>query len=908
MSLEIEMARIFVDEKECQVTDGTNLLEGCLALGFDLPYFCWHPAMGSVGACRQCAVKQFRDENDKRGRIVMACMTPGAEGIRISINDSEAREFRASVIEGLMINHPHDCPVCDEGGECHLQDMTVMTGHDYRRYRGLKRTFKNQNLGPLVNQEMNRCIQCYRCTRFYNDYAGGHDFGPFVLRNHVFFGRAEEGVLQSEFSGNLVEVCPTGVFTDKPFKEHYTRKWDLTNAPSICVNCSLGCNTIAGERYGGLRRIRNRYNGEVNGYFICDRGRYGYEFVNSDKRVKRPLAIKEGREEHISGEEAVRRVVKILGQGRVIGIGSPRASLETNFALRTLVGVDNFFGGISDAEHRLTELMIELLQAGPARSPSMKEIRMSDAVLVLGEDVTNSAPMVDLSIRQAVRNEPIKNLPGMKIPDWDDKAVRESAQDLRGPLFVAYPNATKLDEVSTLSYHASPDDIARLGFAVAGLIDREAPKPKKLSKDLTAIARQIATALTGAEHPLIISGIDCGNESVIQAAANIALALSKKGKAAQLSFVFPEADSLGLGLLKAKTLGEGLQSVNDGEVATVMIAENDLYRRDDADKINQLFRSDVNVVAFDHLVNSTSRQADILLPAATFAESDGTVVNNEGRAQRYYQVFPAEGDVQPSWKWIREIMIGAGLPPDRAWESYDDIVNDLAGYDAIFDGVLGIAPTADFRIVGQKVARESHRYSGRTSILANINVSEPKPPEDAETPFTFTMEGIQEKCHPALTARYWAPGWNSVQALNKFQEEVAGPLRGGDPGVRLLEHRKYKGWEYFDNPPDKFETKEGKVLVASTYHIFGSEELSMHTRGIAELAPEPYVAINPDDAVEFQLKEGDTVEIQVAKRSVLLKVKLSPSSPRSIVGIPVGLPGFYSGSLAGEFVSIMKQK
>ena len=270
--------------------------------------------MHSVGACRQCAVKQFKDEHDTRGSIVMACMTPVQDGMRISIDDPEARRFRAGVIEWLMTNHPHDCPVCDEGGECHLQDMTVMTGHAYRRFRFKKRTHRSQDLGPFVAHEMNRCIACYRCVRFYNDYARGDDFGVFASRNHVFFGRAADGTLESAFAGNLVEVCPTGVFTDKTFAAHYTRPWDLRTAPSVCVHCSLGCNTIPGERYGTLRRIRNRYNGEVNGYFLCDRGRYGYEFVNSDRRVREPR-LRSGREarlEPVSGEDAIGRLSEML--------------------------------------------------------------------------------------------------------------------------------------------------------------------------------------------------------------------------------------------------------------------------------------------------------------------------------------------------------------------------------------------------------------------------------------------------------------------------------------------------------------------------------------------------------------------------------------------------------------------
>ena len=287
------MATIHVDGKDLEVDGADNLLQACLSLGLDIPYFCWHPALGSVGACRQCAVKQYTDENDKRGRIVMSCMTPATDGSWISIDDEEAKVFRASVVEWLMTNHPHDCPVCEEGGHCHLQDMTVMTGHNERRYRFTKRTHQNQELGPFISHEMNRCIACYRCVRFYKDYAGGTDLGVFGAHDNVYFGRVEDGVLESEFSGNLTEVCPTGVFTDKTHSERYNRKWDMQFAPSICQGCSVGCNISPGERYGELRRIENRFHGALNHYFLCDRGRFGYGHVNLADRPRQPL-LQEG--------------------------------------------------------------------------------------------------------------------------------------------------------------------------------------------------------------------------------------------------------------------------------------------------------------------------------------------------------------------------------------------------------------------------------------------------------------------------------------------------------------------------------------------------------------------------------------------------------------------------------------
>ena len=208
------MSVISVDGRDYEVRQGDNLLHALLSLGLDVPYFCWHPALGSVGACRKCAVKQFRDEHDPHGRLVMSCMTAASDHLRVSVRDSDAVAFRASVIEWLMVNHPHDCPVCEEGGECHLQDMTVMTGHVRRRYRFTKRTHRNQYLGPFITHEMNRCIACYRCVRFYRDYAGGRDFDVQAAHDHVYFGRHTDGVLESDFSGNLAEVCPTAVFTD----------------------------------------------------------------------------------------------------------------------------------------------------------------------------------------------------------------------------------------------------------------------------------------------------------------------------------------------------------------------------------------------------------------------------------------------------------------------------------------------------------------------------------------------------------------------------------------------------------------------------------------------------------------------------------------------------------------------
>ena len=899
------MATIFIDNKPYKVKDGQDLLRACLSLGFDVPYFCWHPAMHSVGACRQCAVKQFKDEKDTRGRIVMACMTAASDGMRISIDDPEAVKFRKSTIEWLMLNHPHDCPVCDEGGECHLQDMTVMTGHIYRRTRIKKRTYRNQYLGPFVNHEMNRCIQCYRCARFYNDYAGGRDFGVFGSHHHVYFGRHKDGVLESEFSGNLIEICPTGVFTDKTLMKHYTRKWDLQTAPSVCIHCGLGCNTIPGERYGTLRRVRNRYNGEVNGYFICDRGRFGYEFVNSEHRIRRPSLTRARRETNFvegaaapSKEMVMKRLADILHFGaRVIGIGSPRASLEANFALRTLVGPERFYHGLSEKDFSLVSLIIEILQKGPAHSVSLHEAGECDAVLVLGEDVTNTAPMLDLSLRQSVRQKPMRLTDALGIPRWHDYAVRDAIQRDRGPLFIASHAGTKLDEVAAGIYRAAPDDIARLGFAVANIVDAEAPGVTDLAPDVRNLAATIARALTEAENPLIVSGMTCSSEAVIQSAANVAWSLHKKGRVANLCFTVPECNSIGLGLMGGAALPDAFKEVRDGRADTVVILENDLYRRTDRKEVDDFFERIEHAIVIDCLQNTTTSRAEILLPAGTYAETDGTLVNNEGRAQRSFKVMEPRGNIQESWRWILDMMTVAEKPEADTWKIFEDITIALSETLPVFRQIAEIAPPAGFRISGMKIPRQPHRYSGRTAMNANISVHESEPPPDPDSPLSFSMEGYEGMPPSPLITRFWRPSWNSVQALNKFQSEVGGPLRGGDPGRRLIEADNKMEVSYFRNVPAMFRSDPVRFLLLPLYHIFGSEEFSISSPAIADLAPKPYLGLRPEDMDRIRIREGEEAVLTLNSRVFHLPVKRIAHSAgryRRTAARPARLTGLFS--------------
>ena len=876
---------LHVDGRTIEVPASTNLLQALLEKGFDLPYFCWHPALGSVGACRQCAVQQMKDENDKNGRIVMACMTPCADGLHLSLDHPEAAEMRKAVVEFLMTNHPHDCPVCEEGGHCHLQDMTVMTGHNYRRYSYAKRTHRNQDLGPFIGHEMNRCISCYRCVRYYRDYAGGKDLDVFSSAGNVFFGRANDGALESEFSGNLVEVCPTGVFTDKPYGESYTRKWDLQQAPSVCTHCSIGCNTMPGERYGSVKRIENRYHGEINGYFLCDRGRYGYQFVNREDRPRR-AAKRNGRAETLTPEEALAQVSALLGQGKVLGIGSPRASLEANHALRELVGADHFHRGESTADAALNTLGVEILSQGAATVASIHDAERADAVLVLGEDVLATGARLALALRQAVRQEALKMAEAAKIPLWQDSSIRILAQDAKSPLFIATPAATGLDEIATKTFRHSPAHIAALAQQIAHVLDSAAPPVMGVSEADAVLAREIAEALKKAERPLIVSGTGCGSAAVMQAAANVCAALTKAGKSPQISLVFAESNSVGAAMLGGATLDAALAKLEADTVDTLIVLENDLSRRLPERRFESALKHVKHLVVLDSITTPTTVRAEFVLPAGSFAESDGTLVNNEGRAQRYFQVqVLPDSDVQESWRWIQQLAAATGKD---LGDALDALTAACAKSVPALARIVDAAPNAKFRIQGLKIPRQSHRYSGRTAMNAKADVHEPRPPQDRDTPLAFSMEGARNNLPAAEIPIFWAPRWNSPQAVTRFQQEINGPLKGGDPGVRLWTATAAARTTYFAIAA---AGNESALRVQPLQHLFGSEELSAQGAAVQAKIPAAYVALNPVTAQKLKLQDGAAATFEGEGGTFTLPVQLKPELPENWVGVPTGLRG-----------------
>ncbi|MGH9416242.1 MAG: molybdopterin-dependent oxidoreductase, partial [Terriglobales bacterium] len=578
--------------------------------------------------------------------------------------------------------------------------------------------------------------------------------------------------------------------------------------------------------------------------------------------------------------------------GSLIGIGSPRASVESNFALRRLVGPECFYAGMPPGQLELARRMLELLRVFPA--PSLRQIEHADAALVLGEDLTQTAARMALSLRQLVRQQPLREVcDPLHIPHWLDHAAREAIQDVRGPLFIATPAPTKLDDIARRVHRAATPDIARLGFAVAAALEGgSAPAAAH------PLAAEIAAALAAAARPVIIAGSSGNSLDVLDAAAAVVQALQARGRQAMLSLVPPDANTLGLALLNPHPLAEALDRIRFGDAATVVALECDLARLAPEDEVEACFArlatGGRHLVALDQLDHRTTRAAELALPAAGFAEGDGTLINNEGRAQRYFQVLAPSDEIRESWRWLEQAQ---GRDP-----ALDELIAQIAAELPELAPIRAAAPPASFRLAQQKMPRETHRFSGRTAIRANLTVSEPKPPEDPDAPLTYTMEGYPAQPPAALTPFFWSPGWNSPQAQLTYQSEINAALRGGDAGAliftastpsdvgRVADPRADR--RPAPTPPEPFSPRPDQFWVERQFHLFGSEELSREGRALASLAPAAYVALSPGDAAAHGWLAGQPLAIQLGARFYQVPLRLLEGLPPGVAALPAGFAAF----------------
>ncbi len=389
------------------------------------------------------------------------------------------------------------------------------------------------------------------------------------------------------------------------------------------------------------------------------------------------------------------------------------------------------------------------------------------------------------------------------------------------------------------------------------------------------------------------SQLSIAKAGVAQAAANVARALKAAGRDARVSLVFPEANSFGAALLARGGLESAAAAVAAGARA-VVAAEADVTRRADAATAGVLLQS--HLISIDHTTTETSRGAEVVLPAATFAESSGTLVSTEGRAQRYFAAFPAEGAVRETWRWAADLAAAAGRP--KRWENLDQVIEAIEAQVPELRGIGKAAPGGAFRVHGLRIPRKSHRESGRTAVNAHLDMHEPRPAQDPDTPLSYSMEGLRGEPPAALIPRFWAPGWNSDQSINKFQIEVGGHLRGGDPGFRIAEPRIAEpgggpsGGYHREIPRRPAAAAGNGLLLVPAHHVFGSEELSSLAAGIAQRAPRPYIALSRPDCERLGLREGAEARVSLdgAGADATLSVVVKDLAP-GVAAVPVGLRG-----------------
>jgi NADH-quinone oxidoreductase subunit G len=603
------MPVLTIDNQEITVPEGTSVLEAAKTLGIYIPHLCYHEGLTAVGSCRLCAVK-FLDGPVKG--VQMSCMVQAQDGMVVSTSDPEAQEMRRHVIEWLMTNHPHDCPVCDEGGECQLQEVTQASGHSIRRYRGLKRTYTNQDLGPFVQQEMNRCIQCYRCVRTYQEVFGGTDFGTMGTRQRVLFGRFREGRLESPFSGNLVDVCPTGVFTDKLFR-FKARHWDLQEAPSICPSCSLGCSIVPGARYHELLRSRAGINPETNGHFICDRGRFGNGFTNHSQRPRLPLI----NQNPVSWDEALNKLcsrieetITEFGEGTVAFLGSSRASLESNLLLRLWaerLGVKK----VLFEAHPQRDLAARVVAARlGTRARSLKELSKSDLIVMIGADPVVEGPMSVPAIRQAVgsgAHAVIIDPRPVEVPFAADRLTIQPGQMV---------------------------EILR------GMADGDFSGFDNGSREFL---EKLWERLKKAENPVLVGGVDLLGHPGVELLMDAVESLSGDEERSCGAMVFLHGpNSFGGALLSdgSPTFDEIINQALEGKLKILICLENDFLNNYPDPGMAQAARTHIPLLGvIDYIPTASVISSNIFLPSAAPAEQDGVFINNEGRMQAFRKVF-----------------------------------------------------------------------------------------------------------------------------------------------------------------------------------------------------------------------------------------------------------------------------
>jgi NADH-quinone oxidoreductase subunit G len=605
------MAKVTVDGIEVEVPNGATVLQACEAAGKEIPRFCYHERLSVAGNCRMCLV-----EVEKAPKPVASCAYPVMDGMVVKTDSPVVRNARRGVMEFLLINHPLDCPICDQGGECDLQDQAMAYGMDHGRYREAKRVVKDKNIGPLIKTIMTRCIQCTRCVRFAAEVAGVPELGGINRGEKLEIGTYVEKALTTELSGNLIDICPVGALTSRPYA-FVARPWELRKTDSIDVQDATGANIRVDTRGPEVLRILPRINDEVNEEWMADRGRFSFDGLKK-RRLDRPWLRVDGRLKQASWAEAFRAIaakLRATAPERIGAVAGELADAESVFALKSLMVAL----GSRNLDCRTDGAKLDGSRPDFWRfNTTIAGIEQADALLIIGSDPRKEAPVINARIRKR-----------WALGRFAVGRIGWAGVDL------TYPH----------------DHLGEGPAAIRAVIEGETG---------------FAAAFKAAKNPMVLVGrgaLAREDGAAVLAAAWKAAAAADALRADWHGFnvlhLFGgQVGALELGFLPGEG-GKDLDGMMGGGVDALWLLGADGF---DPSRI----APDTFVIYQGHHGDRAASRADVILPGAAYTEKDATYVNTEGRAQRAWRALHPPGEAREDWRIIRAASEGLGrtLPFD----------------------------------------------------------------------------------------------------------------------------------------------------------------------------------------------------------------------------------------------------
>ena len=638
------MVNIEIDGRRFQAQDGAMVIEAADQAGIPIPRFCYHKKLSVAANCRMCLV-----DVEKAAKPLPACATPVTEGMKIYTKSAKAINAQKGVMEFLLINHPLDCPICDQGGECDLQDLAVGYGSSHSRYRENKRVVKDKNLGPLIATDMTRCIHCTRCIRFGQEIGGIMELGATGRGEHMQIGTYMERSVDSEMSGNMIDLCPVGALTSKPFR-YSARAWEMTTRPSIAPHDCIGSNLNVQVRGNKVMRVLPRENEQVNETWISDRDRFSYEGLNSPDRLRRPMIKKDGQWQDADWDTALEFAVSGLKQAtmrhsasQIGALSSPSATIEEMYLLQKFMRAL----GSANIDHRLRQHDFsdqDIAPLFPWLGQSIEDLENANAVLLIGSNVRKDQPIAGHRLRQA-------SLSGasVMVVNSVDYPFNFRLRDkiIVGPNQMAMSLAKIAKSLVVANNVAIPDELAALWNNIKADETHD-----RMAKTLKAAGRKV-----------ILLGVNALHHSDLSSLRSLA-GLIAELTGAHLGYLTDGANSAGgwlAGAIPHRTSGgqavtKGLHAqemLQKRLKAYVLLGIEPEFDCDNPNALDSLSKADFVLSLSPYLTETMKRYASVILPIAPFAETSGTFINAEGKWQSFAGVVAPLGETRPAWKILR---------------------------------------------------------------------------------------------------------------------------------------------------------------------------------------------------------------------------------------------------------------